>query len=336
MQENKVIYSHNKVETMKKAFIITVYQLPNQLNVFIEQILQDKDSEIYIHVDMKFDYIIPEIKKDKRVHIYDKSIKVFWGSDENIKVALVMYNEVVNSNVDYEYVLFCSGQDLIVRKGLDEFLEQHKGEPFIGCLEDDFYERYNKSQTLYKWSSIFRRHYGNRTHPIRLLRGFYRKLLMTGKCPFFKKKLSLDVSRLKFNYFNYAWPVLPMDMVEYLVDYINKNPDYMQLFSGAFDPEEMFYGIFYMNSPFRNRIKFKKKNFKAKNSIVDNWGMWSESLLFQYKQNDNENHPPILLMEDIPAIEASSCFIARKFDERVDKDVIEYFRKKICEESTIH
>ena len=46
------------------AFLLVVHNNPEQLNLFLKQILMYSNSYIYIHVDAKYLNIIPKILKD--------------------------------------------------------------------------------------------------------------------------------------------------------------------------------------------------------------------------------------------------------------------------------
>lgn len=69
-------------------------------------------------------------------------------------------------------------------------------------------------------------------------------------------------------------------------------------------PDEFLFNSLIMNSPFRSNIS-EKKNLR----YID----WSEG----------NASPKVLKMEDFEKVINSNCFIARKFDENVDKEIIE-------------
>lgn len=65
---------------MKKAAIISIYNRLEQVNLFIEQLLADGTTDVFIHVDKKCESLKTEIKKDEKVHISDESISVEKGN----------------------------------------------------------------------------------------------------------------------------------------------------------------------------------------------------------------------------------------------------------------
>lgn len=295
---------------MKKAFIILAHQLPQQLNIFIEQILNDPESEIFIHVNKLCESIIPEINaSSERVHISKNNIAIHWGSDEILKAMLVMYREIINIETEYDYVLLCSAQDLMISSGLDSYLRRNYGKVIIEQCKGngDFFDRYVRGRLLYKWPKLYRRKYDFRYHPVKIMRAIRYRYTLTGWWPFSKKKIDYDITGMKF-YKDWQWSAMPIDIVKFIIDYMDKHPTYWSIYKDGYLPEECFITTLLHNNGLSDRIL---------------------DTTFTYIKPMQNSHPPILTMSDINELEKSGKFFARKFDVRVDKDVIDYFRKKI-------
>ena len=146
---------------MKKAAIVFAHQLPNQLNVLLAQLLADGETDVYVHVNKLNEGIIPEIMKNEHVFITKKNLEYHWGDDAILKAALLLFREILETRICYEYVMLLSGQDLMVRTGLNEFLEEHRGEIFIQYDANDPERNNNlcKYFLLYKWPSKFKERY---------------------------------------------------------------------------------------------------------------------------------------------------------------------------------
>ncbi len=298
---------------MRLAVILLVHQNPEQVNIFIRQLLNDLDADIYIHISKKYDEMIRNhLIKDDRIFITKNNIVINWGSDGLTKALLIMLNEVSNSNKHYDYVIVCTGQDLLVRKGLSEYLENHNGQIFLEIRNEPEREAHLKTRLFHTWPDIYTRKYDSKIHPLRLIRSLRYRLIMKG-LPIGKKKFSFDVSKLKL-YYNYIWCTLPFEVVAYVTNYVNEHPEWMELYTGSLFPAECFLGTIIMQSKYRDRIVFN--------------GFKSKSLTF-LKEMDENMHPPILKMGDVKAIEESECFFARKFDVNVDSKIVEHFGDKI-------
>ncbi|WP_180994334.1 beta-1,6-N-acetylglucosaminyltransferase [Bacillus sp. Marseille-P3661] len=293
---------------MRKAIIIFIYNKPEQANLLIEQLLSDKDADVFIHVDKKYEYLKSQLLKDERVIIVNNNISVDWGSDNLLNAHLLVCKEIIKRDI-YEYVLTVSGSDMMIREGLNEFLEKHKGEVFIDSFEQDFIRRI---YLLRKWPKAMRTLRNNLFDPIRILRRF-RIELFKRNYPFSKKKVEYDTSNITF-YKCYFWFAMPIEVVNYVIKFVEDNPKFLEIYKGGFVADEGFWATVIMNSPYKDRITYSDGVAKS---------------LTYYGKFTRNHHPPTLAMKDIEELEASGKFFARKFDLNEDKEVIDYFYKKI-------
>lgn len=115
--------------------------------------------------------------------------------------------------------------------------------------------------------------------------------------PLFKRQ---SPNNLKY-YFGSSWWCLNRLVVEYIIDYLNENPNYEYFFKHSLCPDECFFQTLVMNSPFRKNVKPNLHYIK-----------WVEG----------KNSPEILKEHDFKDIISSSKLIARKFDIDIDKEII--------------
>lgn len=102
---------------------------------------------------------------------------------------------------------------------------------------------------------------------------------------------------------------LPRRHIDYVLDFVSRNPKILGFFKRAFAPEEMFFQTIIMNSPLKNEVVNK-----------DEWYIdWSRA---------REGHPPILTKADLPLLLASEKLFARKFDVTVDSEVLDLIDKE--------
>lgn len=298
---------------MKKAVIILAHKNPEQLNIFIKQLLADGTTDIYIHINKKCESIIPRILNNARVHISLNNRVIQWGSDDILQAIMQMYDDVFHSGKTYDYIIIRTGQDMLVNGGLDDFLEKNKGKVYIDCFDYERNSSLAKARLIYKWPAVFKKNYEFKYNPIRVIRGARLALLSNGFPGI--KKTKTDWSSLKV-YHDLWWCALPVEVARYVYDQWNTDEKLRELYLKSLIPEECYISTMIMSSKYRDRIHFI--NHK------------SETISFKYKQINN--HPPILRMKDIPRIEAQdNCFFARKFDSEIDQEVIDYFSRKISE-----
>ena len=97
--------------------IVLVYHLPEQVNLFLDQILKTTDMDIYVYVDKKFEFLKSEFTKNPRIFISDKNIAINWGTDSLLRCMLIMMHEVLDSGIEYGHVLVDADNDLMIRGG---------------------------------------------------------------------------------------------------------------------------------------------------------------------------------------------------------------------------
>lgn len=286
------------------------HQKPNQLNRFVNQILEENiNNDVYIHINKKCENIIDSINKGKRIFISDERFKSDWGKDSFLKAILNMFQQVVNSGVNYDYVILCSGQDLLVKKGLDAFLEEHFGEMFIECDGSNIAKNdaFRRATLLHKFPDILRNKYDFKFHPLKI----YRSLLLR----FYQKhpkvclkKIEYDVSNITF-YYDKFWQITPFDLVRYILFFLQENPNFWSIYEGGFIADESFFSTIILNSKYKDRIHFNNGFSKS----------------YTYVSKIVNGHPTIITIKDVGFISDSGCFLARKFDDNVDKSVIDYY-----------
>lgn len=293
---------------MNKAVIIFVYKNPDQVNLLIKQLINDQSTDVFVHIDKKYDNIKTSIINNEHVHIIKNNINVEWGSDSLLLAHLNCCKEILTTG-NYDYLISCSGADMMINNGLNEFLEQNKGKSFIDSYKQD---KIRRIYLLHHWPSNMRTLRDNKYDPIRILRRLRIELLKMG-LPLFRKKVTYDTSKITF-YKCWFWFAIPTEIISYILEFLNTNPNFLQVYKGGLVADEGFWATIIMNSPF-------------KESIIYNEGK-AESLTFLYTLNRN-SHPPTLTLKDIPILEQSGKFFARKFDSGIDSQVINYFYNKI-------
>jgi len=289
---------------MKKAYLLLVHKNPAQINILISQLLKDENADIYIHINKLNDNIRNELKKDRRVFILCNNINVYWGNESINKALMLLLRMAINSNVDYKYYSFRTGQELQIRDGIDNFLKENEGKIFLNP------QHIKKSHIYYghfsiNWPEKTRCLYENKLNIFRI----YRKCLLLFN--YIRNNLVNTKNALPDNmelYWGRFWGFFPKDVAHYIINYYDKNSSVLKLFHKALVPEEMFLHTIIMNSHFSERVMFDDL-----------------CLLVGHKNN----HPTVVTNQDIHKLENSKSFFARKFDIEIEKDVVNYFKNKI-------
>lgn len=296
------------------AYMLQIHNRPEQVNKFIKQLLSGDEADIYIHIDQKsYQSIKGQIIEGPHVMVLPESIDCEWGDISQIDTTLLLLHAVMASNKSYDYVCLRSGQDLLVKDGFHDYLSENKGSVFLN------YRSMTNELALVElsWPKITRRRYTS-AHPVRI----YRRMIQE----FHRIGLTLLPNR---NYWprDYSfykgsqWFTIPFPVAKYIVEFLKENEWYHQYFENTLIPDESFFHTLIMNSPYKDDVV-------NDNLLFLKWGVTLR----------DRNSPQYLTEEDIPAIEKSEHFFARKFDEKVDSTVVDYFTRKyrIRNESEIH
>lgn len=101
------------------------------------------------------------------------------------------------------------------------------------------------------------------------------------------------------------WFSITKDFVRYVCEVW---PNYRTMFSSSFCADEMLLHTILLNLPFAENLYDKSfdDNYGAVMRLIE----WSDGALKTFT------------MDDLPVLECSPMLFARKFDERVDADVI--------------
>lgn len=290
----------------RTAYMLQVHKNPEQVNAFITQLVSGGQADVYVHIDQKsYKKMHEKIQKGPNIKILQENVSCEWGDISQIDATLLLLQEVINSHNEYDYVCLRSGQDLLVKNGFKEFLKGQNGKIFMS------YRQLNRdSLGLMKinWPKVTRKRYTT-THPIRV----FRRILLS----LYGKGINIYPNHHKwpreFSFYKGSqWFTIPFEVAKYMIDYLNENEWYYQFFQNTLVPDESFFHTLILNSPYKSRV--------VNNHLF--YLKWGESL-------SDRNSPQDLTFEDHKLIDESNLYFARKFDETIDKSVIEYYVKNI-------
>ncbi|TJX13964.1 hypothetical protein E9840_07685 [Tissierella creatinini] len=292
---------------MKIAYLVTVYKNPTQVNFLLSQLLEDPDADIFIHIDKKNLHVKDSLLIHPNIYILDDSFEVHWGAFGMTSAMLLLLKKALESNKKYDYFSFRTGQDLMVKKGFNNYLSENNGRIFMktGVISRD---NPTYSHIAIKWPEVTKKLYDG-IQLGRIVRSVLIKLYSRGI------NLLPSQIELKYDYKLYHggnWFTIPHEAAYYIIDFLNQNQWYFEVFKNSLVPDEKFFQTIIMNSTFSNRI------------INDN---------LTYIGKLAKNHPPTLTRQEISEIEDSNKFFARKFDMNVDEEVIRYFINKVSSKS---
>ena len=103
---------------------------------------------------------------------------------------------------------------------------------------------------------------------------------------------------------------MPMNVIEYINNFIRQNTKFVNFYHHVFIPDEMFFQTILMNSPFSNQVENNPIHYI-------NWNPKRYPL------------PVVFGKEDFDAIKNSNKLFARKFDMNFDSEILDLIDNEI-------
>ena len=290
-------------DLMKLAFLLTLYDNPEQANLFIKQLLKYPYSYIFIHIDAKALAIRDSILMDERVNIMPESVWVKWGDFSQIKSVLALM-QYAKSKGDFAYYSLHSGNDLLVRpiEELVEYLRNDNDYAYIDCCKlpaKHWQYGGGLGRIALYWPAVFRKKYTGKSL-MRYIRSIYGRLYGAGVLRGRALPKGMDF------YGGSDWFTLSGDCVRDILKYTEEHEDFLRLFKASLIGSEIYFATIIQ----QNAQAGKNSNNNLR--YID-WGNIDSNA---------PGSPGILRLKDYDAIKQSGCFFARKFDIRIDKDIV--------------
>lgn len=283
------------------AYLLVAHKCPDQVNLFIKQLLDYGDCDVYVHVDKKNPQLLETIIKSPRVFvcsIYD----VRWGSFEIVKAAIELMKMAVASGKTYSHMYFGSGQDLLVKKGLYEFLESKPEKVFLHIVGE--IKNSDRESARYRVCWPHKLMIRNDLHPYRFIRIAIQLMCKFGIVVSKNKRILKNSVRF---YEGRTWFIAPYSVLEYIVNYISENPDYVDYWEDSLASDLMFFQTIIMNSPFSSNVEDELMYVKFGETF------------------STMNHPLTITMDQAKLIEKGCYYCARKFEIEEDRRIMKHF-----------
>lgn len=281
---------------MKIAHLILAHSQPGQLERLIKSLWHDQ-SYFFIHLDLKssmepFEYL----RKENKVFFISNRVKVSWGTFSLVHATINGFEEILQDDNEYGFINLMSAQDYPLKSPghIYDFLSHNKGKAFMHCLS---------VETEWTEAQIRLRKYDFGMFPFK---GKYRlQAIWNAIMPARKMPAGLKP------YGRSQWLTLPPDCVAYSLKFLKENPAIEKFFNYTWAADELIFQTILYNSPFRDRIVNDNLRY------ID----WSEG----------KTSPKTLTMADAKSLLTSPNLFARKFNEKVDREILDLVDSTIGE-----
>lgn len=300
------------MDSIRLAYLIVAHKCPEQVSAFINQLLEYGDCDVYIHVDKKNQALLTSLKEkystlqrqdDRKVYICSV-YGVRWGSFEIVKAVLELMRMAHESGRRYTHMYFGSGQDLLVKRGMYEYLGSKPNVTFIRIEKE--VKNSDRGSAKYRVRWPHRLMIRNDLHVYRFIRGAMQLLCGLG---IVVQKNRRELKKSVRFYEGHTWFIAPYKVLEYILKYTDKYPDYVEFWEDSLASDLMFFHTLIMNSPYKGKIEDELMYVEFGKTFATN------------------NHPVRITEETLNRIEDGNYFCARKFEWEEDQKIITYFLK---------
>ena len=282
----------------KHAYLIMAHTQPELLKKLL-QMLDDERNDIYLHIDSKAkNYPLQEIaavlKKSKC--IFTERTDVKWGSYSQINCEMVLLKEAVKTEHAYYHLL--SGMDLPIKSQneIHTFFEKYNGLEFVD--EDDSVIS-ETALSRVKYTHKFYGKAGSAKDILGALSTKGQKLLRIDKT----KKYGDIIFQKGRNWFSITHGLAKL--------VVEKEVWIQEVFGQSVCGDELFLQTVARNSEYAEKICNPNTMPEIPDTRYIDW------------ERGSNNNPYIFRNEDFEELKKASALFARKFDCKVDENIVE-------------
>lgn len=290
---------------MNKIFAITCHKLTNPLIHTVMYLSSFEENIVLIHVDKKTSIQDFLVLKKNNVYLIPNRVEVTWGHVTQIISVIELMKFSLKFN--YEFFFLLSGDDIPLKNNnkINDFLECFFDYNFINY--QDLVTNYinPEDRVRYNYPKFF--YVREKTFIIKAKKLFVYKF----KKFFYRNK---DFHKIKNKvpkmYKGDNWFGLKKETVNYVVDYIGRNPWYLDLFNKSICGDEVFFHTIIKTN--KNLKIFSNTEYPHKALRYIDW-------------HSGPEYPKILSEADKCKMKSSNNLFARKINENATKNFMNYF-----------
>lgn len=273
---------------MKVANIIVAHKNPNQLKRFVCQ-YNEEQFHHFIHVDGRCragDFA--EVAKLPGVTMLPRRRKLVWAGYGFVQVTLDALYAIRKRPEKYFYVNLMSGMDFPIKPTHDFY------EYLLASYPDrkEFFEILD----LGVWPGAHRYERYHLTGWTIKGRYFTERIINR-----FMEKRAFYGGQL-VPYGRAAWFTATEDFIDYGLKFVEQHPDYLSFLKTVWCPDEFIWNTILMNSSFKDRL--------------------GPHYLRHIDWSEGNASPKVFRKSDLEALKTTPAFIARKFDETIDNEIL--------------
>lgn len=279
---------------MTSVFLILVHANSSQLKRLIQKLMSD-NSFVYLQVDLKADIqLFKEYQQYKNVVFIKNRIRITWGGYSQVQGMLNSFAEIVPHFSNEQYVSVISGQDypLMSIEKMNAFLQENQGKAFM-----EYYPVYETWKEAIPRFEKF--HFTDYQFPGKFNVESLINALMPKRVP---PKELIYVGRS-------SWFTLTVEHLKYILKFLASHAGIRKFFKLTWGCDEFVFQTILYSSQYQSQI------------VNDNLRYIDWSL--------GGARPKILTMEDADKLKESKKFFARKFDQNIDSNILDWIDEQL-------
>lgn len=235
---------------MHLAYLIPAHNTPNHLSRLINA-LNVPGVHFFIHIDRKSNNLLFEEKINiPNITFIKNRVSVYWGEFSQVQTTINLIIEALNSQNKFDYLILISGSDYPLKSAsyINDSFTQRVGSEFINLVEMPNQKAAKTLERLYKYQA-------QTLHDNRLYKIIVKILfILINKILRWKRDYEKALVQLK-PYAGSSWWALSAEACQYILLFIETNPEVVEFFKNTLFPDESFFQTIIGNSKFRTQVK---------------------------------------------------------------------------------
>lgn len=289
---------------MKILYAIVCHRMTNPLIHTVNYLSSFSDNTLLIHVDKKSNLDDFNSLKRTNVHFIPNRIDITWG-DETLMLATLELMKFSRS-FDFDYFFLLSGDDIPLKSDmkLKELLSHYSEYEFM-YFDKNMTDERIQERVKYVYPDAFYQRNNKLINRIQKKAfGLTRNLL------FKNKLLKTNRYRLPKLYKGTNWLGLKSSTVKYILDYIESNKWFLDLFHRSFAADEILFHTIIKTNP--ESKFFEHPDYPIPSLRYIDW-------------QSGPDYPRVLTEADKDKMATSNCFFARKINANASSDFMNSF-----------
>lgn len=286
----------------KHAYLILAHANPGQLRKLLT-LLDDARNDIFVHIDSKAPFGPGDLEgvcRNAGLYFTDRRLRVTWGGVSIMYAELELLRKATSTG-HYAYYHLLSGMDLPIKSQneIHAFFDQHQGKEFL-----NLWQFKSHTHRRFHYFTLFPE--GSHFFLTNLLNNLVKGIL-----------IALHIRQNQGIDFRFAaqWFSITDDLARYV---LSREGWLRKVFRHTSIVDEVFLATLVWNSEFRDRLYDDTQ-------YVENVDVHSTAHMrfIDWTRGASIRHPWTFTIDDWDLLRSVPHMWARKFDERVDAQIID-------------